>query len=135
MDLSNNIVSKTIIDCSSNPYRFKDARKFEDITKFIGRGSEESSSNKYAKALSPIANTGKYVSTDIVGISVEGLRKNRIPFDENEVLLAIKAGATIITDRQSDRERVYNIGEKELADFLYHNAYTEWNGIWKPFGR
>jgi len=140
MDLSNNIVAKSILAATENLYKYKDAKKFKDITKFISRGRPGSSSHAYALALAPITNTGEYTSDDIVGISVNGgYRLDRMLFDRNEVLLAIQARATIVTDDGFARARVYNIGERELAEFLEAMNYEEqqgpdtgFSGIWKP---
>ena len=133
MDLSNSLVSKAIIKATDNPDRFKDARKFEGITKFIGRGSTMSSTNMYRVALKPIANTGLYKAFDIVGVSVEGNRRARKLLDKNELSLALKAGCTIITDNLLNRSRRYNIGERELAYYLMDHGYVEQGdtGIWK----
>lgn len=136
MDLSNNIVTKAIISATDSPFRYKDGMKFKAISKFIGRGSERSSTHRYSQALEPIANTGEYKSTDIVGVSIEGKRAMRLSFDKDEVLLALGARATIIADAQGDRRRNYNVGERELAVFLIENAYEEVaeTGVWLPAG-
>lgn len=137
MDLSNNIVAKSIIAATNNTYRYKDAKKFADITKFIARGKPGSSTHAYAQALAPITNTGEYTSDDIVGISVNGGGRNRgrVPFDMNEIQLAVQARATIITDVRRDRTRPYNIGEREVAEFLCAMNYQEIDdtGMWRPF--
>ena len=139
MDLSNSIVAKSIIASSSNPYRFKDARKFRDVTKFIGHGSPGSSTDLYAKALKSIANLGEYTSDDIVGVSVNGNRRGRVHFNTKELQLAVQARATIITDAGWDRTRPFNIGEREVAEFLIAMGYkedgnssTHFNGVWFP---
>lgn len=134
MDLSNDLVVKTIIGSTGNPYRYKDAQKFSSITKFIGKGSDSSSTEAYRRALAPIANTGSYDAGDIVGVSVEGKRRYRIPLDTVELQKAIDAEALIITDNYTDRSRRYNMGEREVADYLHDHRYRETNGggIWLP---
>jgi hypothetical protein len=53
--------------------------------------------------------------------------------DTNEVQKALDAGATIIADSNADRARPYNVGERELADYLAKNGYEEkGQGVWKP---
>ena len=134
MNLSNNIVAKSIINATSNPFRYKDAKKFKSITKFIAKGKEGSSTYAYAEALAPITNTGSYTSDDIVGISVNGGGgQRRMRFDMEEIMLAIQARATIITDPAYHRNRPYNSGEREVADFLQAMHYREAQpGYWKP---
>ena len=80
---------------------------------------------KYLEAWGERGNTGIYNESDVVFISVNGQRKNRIKFDEQELQLALDAGATIITDNRTDRTRSYNIGEREVAEFLENNNYKE----------
>ena len=123
-----------IVQATDNPFRYKDAKKFSSITKFIGRGSKNSSTAKYAKALKSIANTHYYKSTDIVGVSVEGNRTGRKDLNYNELLLAVEAKAQIITDNISDRSRAYNVGERDVARFLEYHGYVEinGNGVWLP---
>ncbi|MCK5914770.1 MAG: hypothetical protein KAG92_01420 [Deltaproteobacteria bacterium] len=134
MDLSNNIVAKSILQATDNNFRYKDAKKFKSITKFIGHGSEHSSTEAYRIALQTIANTGQYSETDIVGISVEGRRHRRKTLDTEEVLKAIKGRATIVTDDYANRCRHYNLGERQVAEFLLDHRYREQDesGIWLP---
>ena len=110
---------------STGRYTAKDQAKSDKATKFIGRGSAASSTAAYAKAWGERANTGSYNAEDRVFVSVEGNRVGRIDFDRSEVMKAIKANATIISDVRADRERDYNIGERGLADFLRQNGYAE----------
>jgi hypothetical protein len=117
-----------IMRIPGNKYREKDAKKFTKITKFIGRGSWVSSTHKYAQVLNGIANTGEYSHQDTVGVSVEGNRNNRQPLDEAELMKAIQAKATIITDTLADRRRSYNVGEREASAFLKANGYKEYLG-------
>ncbi len=104
---------------TSNPYWAKDQTKAAFANKFIGRGAAGSSTAIYAAGLPrEVVNCGEYVPTDVVFVSVNGARRNRVLFDRDEVMLAITAGAKIITDSPMDRYRDYNIGERELAEFL-----------------
>lgn len=116
---------------STNKYFLKDLKKATNATKFIGRGSEKSSTNKYMIASGNLANTGVYTSEDIVFVSCEGNRKIRVQPDFNEIKLAIEAGVTFITDNLLDRSQWYNIGERQVAAFLENNGYVNTaDGIW-----
>jgi hypothetical protein len=129
-------VQKAGVDISSStaqsPFFEKDKAKFARASKLISRGSSRSSSEAYRIAAGDKANTGSYAEGDIVGISAEGNRSGRVAPDFAEIQKAIDAGATFITDTEADREREYNIGEREVADFLTENGYREVNdGVWK----
>ena len=118
---------------TNNPYWTKDQDKAAFANKFIGRGAVGSSTAIYAAGLPrEVVNCGEYVPTDVVFVSVNGARKNRRLFDQLEVMLAIEAGAAIITDSALDRYRDFNIGERELAEFLETNDYEELGGFWTP---
>lgn len=112
-------------------YQRKDAVKFNKANKLIARGN--GSSGLYARICADICNTGSYNNKDIVAISVNGARKGRKDFNQLEVMRAIEANSTIITDNAMDRVRRYNIGERNLAKFLIDNGYSEekGTGIWK----
>lgn len=115
------------------PYTAKDQAKSDLANKFIGEGSERSSTNAYRKAWGPLANCGSYTKEDTIFISAEGNRSGRISPNLHEITLATKAGATIITDIPADRNRAYNIGEQSVARFLKIQGYQEVSpGIWKP---
>ena len=137
MDEAVGNVETAKVDISSStrksPYFQKDLEKFKDATKLISRGSPNSSSAAYADAAGAKANTGEYDSSDVVVISAEGARKNRIGPDYDEIQLAIDAGVTFITDNPEDRARKYNVGEREVAAFLTENGYEETSpGKWSP---
>lgn len=118
---------------TNNPYWFKDQRKAERANKFIGRGATGSSTAIYAAGLPrEVVNCSEYVATDVVFVSVNGARRNRVLFDQIEVGLAVEAGAAIVTDSWADRYRDFNIGERELAEFLEANEYEELGGFWTP---
>ncbi len=118
---------------TNNPHWGKDQAKASHANKFIGVGAPGSSTAVYAAGLPrEVVNCGEYVATDVVFVSVNGARKNRRLFDPLEVTLAIEAGAKIITDSAKDRYRDYNIGERELAEFLEANDYEELGGHWTP---
>ena len=118
---------------TNNPYWMKDQNKASQANKFIGVGAPGSSTAVYAAGLpKEVVNCGQYTAEDVVFVSVNGARKNRRLFDQAEVLLAIEAGAAIVTDSSQDRYRDYNIGERELAEFLEANDYEEIAGFWTP---
>lgn len=52
-------------------------------------------------------------------ISAEGARRGRFNPDFVEIRLAMDAGALVLTDIPADRERSYNIGERQPAVPLY----------------
>jgi len=118
---------------NTSPYTAKDQRKSDVSTKFIGRGSNASSTAAYAKAWGDKANSGTYTRDDVVFVSAEGGRKGRIGPNSSEIKLAMQAGAKIVTDGASDRNRPYNVGEREVAEILTRGGYAEAaQGIWVP---
>jgi hypothetical protein len=117
---------------STNPFFHKDLAKSKNATKFIGQGSLSSSTYKYMVAAGDLANTGQYHSNDIVFISAEGNRSFRKDINIDEIQKAIDANVTFITDNLYDRNRPYNIGERQVAFFLKKNGYHDNDtGIWK----
>jgi hypothetical protein len=115
----------------TSPYAAKDQLKADQATKFIGRGSNRSSTYAYSHAFGALANSGKYDANDVVFVSAEGNRAGRLPFDEPEVKRAADAGARFITDNFANRVRSYNIGERELAMYLRSLGYTDSvDGVW-----
>lgn len=121
-----------------NSFGYKDQMKADISNKFIGRGSAASSTNQYAKDYKDLANTGDYLSTDVVFISAEGDRRGRLCPDVPEIVRACEAGATLVTDNPSNRNRQYNVGERCVAELLIrqgceesvHSNYS----IWKSHG-
>ena len=110
----------------TGPHTEKDQVKSDQASKFIGRGSPASSTSKYAAAWGSRANTGSYTVNDVVFISAEGARKGRLDPDKAEIVKAITAGATILTDSvDSGRLRNHNIGERQVAEFLTKSGYIE----------
>jgi hypothetical protein len=109
----------------TSTYVAKDQAKADKANKFIGRGSESSSTAQYAKDFGAAANTGTYVSTDRVFVSAEGKREGRVNPDRAELDKAVAAGVTFITDDAPNRERGYNVGERQIAKYLTENGYAE----------
>ena len=119
---------------STNPYFKKDLQKARNATKFIGRGSSASSTNKYMIAAGELANCGEYTKEDIIFVSAEGMRGGRLSVDVDELAKAVAVNATFVTDDEYNRNRPYNLGEREVAKFLEKNGYNDiGKGIWKKF--
>lgn len=117
----------------TSPYTSKDQRKADQANKFIGQGSTRSSTHQYALDYGTLANSGEYTSTDKVFISAEGNRRERLDPPFAEIDLAIQAGVTFITDKFLDRQRTYNVGERQVAHYLNTHQYIEVaQGIWQP---
>lgn len=122
-----------ISSCSRRTrYTGKDAAKAALANKYIGRGSQRSSTNAYAMAIGrERANCGSYSASDTVWISAEGKRAGRIDPDFAEIAKACEAGAIIITDTTAHRKRAYNIGERQVAAFLATKGYLQRrDGVW-----
>lgn len=125
------MIGKQIEEVARSHLQRKDAYKFKECNVLIAMGVAGSSSAMYAAYCSPV-NPGVYKATDVVGISVNGARRGRVSFDASEVKLAIEAGATLVTDKPVDRDRAFNVGERELASWLRDHDYVETNGVWRP---
>lgn len=119
----------------------KDHQKALVATKFIGVGTADSSTDIYRRAFSEIglANTSDYTSTDIVFISINGRRNGRVLVDTvaSQIKCAMNAKATLICDNERVRRVPYNVGERELAQFLSDNNYIqvedgEFYSTWRP---
>lgn len=122
------------LSSSTRKSRFfaKDQAKARNATKFIGRGSPSSSTNAYAKACGPLANSGQYDPDDIVFISAEGARSGRLNPDFSEIATACHSQCSFITDDRHNRQRKYNIGERQVAAFLVSRGYRETGpGYWQ----
>lgn len=116
-------------------YFGKDQAKAARANKFIGRGSEGSSTEAYREAVGRWANVGSYTAEDVVFISAEGAREGRVDPNFREIQRAIDAGATLVTDNARDRERRYNFGERQVAHYLRSRGYEEVEpGVWRPGG-
>jgi hypothetical protein len=118
---------------TTNPYFSKDLKKAEKANKFIGRGSSASSTNKYMIAAGDLANCGIYTAEDVVFVSSEGMRKGRLEPNFDELAKAVKAKVTFIMDDEYNRNRPYNLGERQVAEFLQKSGYKDMGkGVWKP---
>ena len=125
--------NERVVLTGRSPYLAKDQRKADQANRFIGRGSSLSSTAQYESDFGALANTGTYNSSDVVFVSAEGNRAGRVNPDFDEIDNAISAGVTFITDDQANRERPYNVGEREVAQHLETNGYREVApGRWQP---
>lgn len=112
-------------------YIQKDSNKFSICNKLISRGAVGSSSSNYAKAHGILAgcnfdsiNASLYLKSDVVGVSVNGKRRARISFDTVLLDLAIEAGCLIIKDNVQNTNRAFNLGERELTQYLLKGGYA-----------
>ncbi len=111
----------------------KDLNKFAICNKLIARGIESSASHRYSVAAGDLCNCGSYTSDDVVGISVNGVREGSLLPAAEEIRKAMDAGATIVTDTPTYRDRSYNSGARMVAAFLSGNGYVEEGaGVWRP---
>ncbi len=123
---------------AKTPYAAKDQVKADQATKFIGRGSPDSSTAQYTKDFGDRANVGRYTAQDVVFISAEGVRAGRLEPDFAEIDRAIAAGATLLTDPTDSvaARRAHNVGERAVAAHLRARGYVESApGQWAPGGR
>jgi hypothetical protein len=113
---------------ASGPYAKKDQLKADTATKFIGIGAPGSSTWLYAKAVGQLANCGTYSKGERVFVSINGARRDRIGLDAivPELELAAKEGVVFLTDEPRHRDRSYNCGERELAEWLLAQGYVPW---------
>lgn len=109
----------------SGPYIAKDQAKADLADKFIGRGSDRSSTNQYRIDAGLSANCGHYLPGEVVFISAEGDRRGRIAPDWVEIHYAVEARVFFVTDTPEDRNRAYNLGEREVAHCLTRHGYVE----------
>lgn len=135
-----------IINPNAKKHVPKELVKTRMATQFIGDGSTGSSTDRYKKmyAAEGVANTGVYGAGDVVYVSSNGKRNNRVNPVSNGVLQgeyknvqkAMDAGATIVMDTSAHLAKTsrYNIGEVALADYLANNGYERIgeSGVWKP---
>jgi hypothetical protein len=132
---------------SAKKYLNKEIFKIKQATQFIGTGNgNDSTTQRMEDAYDKVdlANTGVYSADDLIYVSSNGVRKNRVAPVENGVLKsvyknidkAIEAGASFIMDTAKHLENTYeyNIGELELAEYLASKGYQrdDVSGIWTP---
>lgn len=127
-----NVSTKVVLTGNNPAYLAKDQAKSDKATKFIGEGVVGSSTDSYRKSWGKLANSGQYTNKDVVFVSVNGKRKGRVKPNFAEIDKAILAGATILTDKVSDRNREFNVGEREVAAYLSEKYEELSDGVWTP---
>lgn len=131
-DFVNSIQQSTVTLTGTSSYLAKDQDKANKANKFIGQGSPKSSTAQYALDFGVAANCGNYSPEDVVFISAEGNRTGRLDPNFAEIVLATKAGASFVTDDEQNRQRPYNVGERQVAEFLMAHSYEEVKpGFWQ----
>lgn len=99
----------------------------------VGKDGKRSSTQIYREQVGTLANTGKYSGTDVIFVSVPGLRgdaaivKREQDKTIREAIKAIEAGATILVDNKAytfDSKNTYNSGEKRLFQNLEAKGYN-----------
>ena len=125
---TNTTKSNFVVQPKAAPDAAKALYKASRATKYIGYGAEGSSTALYAQQLKqqgmPV-NSGKYTANDVVFVSVNGKpTAGNFVSTLNEVLKALDAGATVLTDSATYLDNsTYNKGEKELAAELLERGY------------
>jgi len=124
-------------------YRQKDADKFKICNKLLSRGVKGSSSYHYSKngigsIKADMVNTGVYVSSDVVGISVNGNRKGSKLVNMAQLKKIMTAGATVVKDNSIHTARVFNTGERHVSKMLLKNNYycqqdNKTRSVWRKF--
>ena len=112
----------------NSKYLNKDMNKWNKCNSFIGYGAVGSSTEHYRTKVWPSMGrvNGGFREGDVVGISVNGNRPNRVSAPWHLIDEAIAAGDVgFITDIKSDRDRSYNIGEREVAAYLQCRGFDE----------
>lgn len=133
-----------------NNYRLQQQTRFKNnkVNKLIATGSRTGA--EYVSVNEDIANTGSYKKDDTVAVIFDKPVENLVYYKKNgkalskqpdvekagtEILKAVKAGATVITDIKSHRTSKKNTQRDLLAKFMIDAGYRETkvgNGIWKP---
>ena len=121
-------------------YRNKDLSKASVSTQFIGQGI--GSTREYLRTLNLPNNTGVYSSADTVFVSCNGNRRGRFaPVINGQpqgvyalVMPALIQGARVVMDNHYHRNRPYNIGEREMYDYLISQGVIYVEGIGVEWG-
>lgn len=120
--------------------------KAKYATQYIGFGVPNSATDLYAKSAGELANTGNYSKNDVIFCSINGgFTQERAETQDRtieEVLKAVKSGATILVDNEEYlKHSKFNTGEKRLANALraigaIYSNFTDTDsnttiGVWK----
>jgi hypothetical protein len=97
----------------------------------VGRDGKRSTTQLYREQAGNLANTGNYSSSDVIFVSIPGLRgdaaiaKREQDKTIKEAVKAVEAGATILTDNKAYIESSnYNTGEQRLYQNMEAKGYT-----------
>jgi predicted kinase len=97
----------------------------------VGRDGKRSTTQLYREQAGQYANTGAYSSADVIFVSIPGLRgdaaivKREQDKTIKEAIIAIEAGATILTDNKEYTDKsTYNTGEQRLYKNMEAKGYT-----------
>ena len=123
---------------SAKGHLTKELNKYNASTQAIADGSKNSTADFINRFFgSNLSNTGKYNKDDVVFISTNGNRKDRvIPIINGELQgayknidLAIAAGASFVADTENHLKNTssYNLGEIEIANYLESKGYKRYN--------
>jgi hypothetical protein len=100
----------------------------EDI---VGKDGKRSTTQIYREQVGKYANTGNYSASDVIFVSIPGLRgdakiaKREQDKTIKEAIKAVEAGATILTDNKAYTDASsYNTGEKRLYDNMKAKVYS-----------
>lgn len=126
---------------SAEKHTAKEVIKAKMANRYIGKGSVNSSTDRYMKVYGDKANMTEYTADDVVWVSSNGKRNGRIdPLGPNgiktELDNAIEAGATIVMDTEAHIGKTggYNIGEKALEEYMLTKEYARDSssgaGVW-----
>lgn len=131
-NLWSDMQSNVWLDLSiSNPIANKDQLKANLADSFIGVGVFGSSTDAYRKAFDTVGKANKtigYAANEFVFVSTNGKRPNRVGLGAIIRYLdkAVEAKAAFIADNAKNRNRLYNIGERELAKYLEQRGYMSY---------
>jgi len=125
------IIQNLIKNRKNEHSQHKEYEKSKIANKFIGKGTDTSSTGFYEKiyAEAELANIGEYTKDDVVFISVNGKRKDAVlsvnkdgtlTEEYKDIDKAIEAGATIILDtKEQGKDNWFNKeGEGKLYDYM-----------------
>ena len=101
--------------------------KFRVCTQVMSYGCSGSSSAYYASdefqsMFKPLNEIG---AKSIVGLSTNGSRPDRVTFPVEQLEWLKSVGCRLVTDNYRHRSRPYNIGEREIAEWLTKNGYAD----------
>lgn len=101
--------------------------KFRGCTHVMSYGCSGSSSAYYAsdEFQSMFKPLNAIDAKSIVGLSTNGSRPDRVTFPVEQLEWLKNVGCRLVTDNYRHRSRPYNIGEREIAEWLTKNGYAD----------